>query len=475
MLFPAPTATVCPADQLRTPPDFSGPACETMELWQIDPQHDTLWIRMTVDLPGESVPDTPLGLYVFGKMASRVWINGVEAGSNGLPGLDVAAETAGRMDTVFALPRRHLYTGENEIVFLASAHHSVISVRNPVHAVLIADYNDPQGIILDGYLPALFTLGAFVVALVYFGVLYLSEGRRLPQLVLFLLTASMTAQLLVETSRGLIAYPYPYLDIRLALIMLLSSLFGLCTLLLVTVRFTEGRQRMLALGAGVATALAAIVLTPGFDGKASFSMLALVLAAFAVSLFAAFRHKPQAIAHAAALAGFAILILLGQGRFLDNFFYYAIAALILFLFVQQARAMARERQLRLREAETARKLELALDQARERTAPQMLVFKSPGKVERLSSHTIVRCSGAGDYVELFLSDGTTQLHNGSLNELEETLPAQFLRVHRSHIVNTAYVTALQRSATGTGDLEMSVGDPVPVSRRILPKVREALA
>ncbi|WP_353507001.1 LytTR family DNA-binding domain-containing protein [Pseudoalteromonas sp. SCSIO 43201] len=66
------------------------------------------------------------------------------------------------------------------------------------------------------------------------------------------------------------------------------------------------------------------------------------------------------------------------------------------------------------------------------------------------------------------------LHNNSLSELESTLPATFLRVHRSYIVNTQFITPLSRSASGTGILHLSTGDEVPVSRRVMPKVRDAL-
>ncbi len=66
------------------------------------------------------------------------------------------------------------------------------------------------------------------------------------------------------------------------------------------------------------------------------------------------------------------------------------------------------------------------------------------------------------------------LHNATLNELEESLPPTFLRVHRSHIVNTAHVRTLKREASGVGALVLSDGSEAPVSRRVMPKVRVAL-
>ena len=63
----------------------------------------------------------------------------------------------------------------------------------------------------------------------------------------------------------------------------------------------------------------------------------------------------------------------------------------------------------------------------------------------------------------------------ALAGLEAELPETFLRVHRSHIVNTAFVSALERDTGGVGRLTLSQGQEVPVSRRIMPKVRTALA
>jgi len=77
-------------------------------------------------------------------------------------------------------------------------------------------------------------------------------------------------------------------------------------------------------------------------------------------------------------------------------------------------------------------------------------------------------------VALDLVDGRQILHSGRLQELEEILPSSFLRVHRSHIVNTAFVQSLERESGGIGRLIMTEGEPIPVSRRILPKVRTIL-
>jgi len=78
-------------------------------------------------------------------------------------------------------------------------------------------------------------------------------------------------------------------------------------------------------------------------------------------------------------------------------------------------------------------------------------------------------------VELHYEDGRCVLYTLTLARLEDQLPPTFLRVHRSHIVNTAFVRALEREPGGGGRLLLRSGGEVPVSRRILPRVRTALS
>ena len=149
--------------------------------------------------------------------------------------------------------------------------------------------------------------------------------------------------------------------------------------------------------------------------------------------------------------------------------------MLIFLFYRQALTLVGERQRRQAEERRAQQLETALAEARQRTAPAQLQLVSAGRVDYVPTDRIVQLKGAGDYVEVHYDDGRTALYNGSLAGLEAELPETFLRVHRSHIVNTAFVNALERDASGVGRLLLAQGSEVPVSRRIMPKVRSALA
>lgn len=73
-----------------------------------------------------------------------------------------------------------------------------------------------------------------------------------------------------------------------------------------------------------------------------------------------------------------------------------------------------------------------------------------------------------------MDDGSQLLHTTTLNELDADLSPRFLRVHRSHLVNTHYIERLDRAEGGTGTLHLRGSEPVPVSRRVMPGVRRAL-
>jgi DNA-binding LytR/AlgR family response regulator len=123
---------------------------------------------------------------------------------------------------------------------------------------------------------------------------------------------------------------------------------------------------------------------------------------------------------------------------------------------------------------SAERLAIALDRAIERQAARTpghasLAVRSAGRIDLAAFADIVSLSGADDYVEVALRDGRRFLHDTRLQELEQRLPPAFLRVHRSHICNTAYIEALTHSG-GRGLLQLKGGISLPVSRSRLSAV-----
>ena len=469
---------ICPAKSVApraetSPPDFSDPSCAALSFWEIDTQGRALWMQASITIPAEVIETSSLSVVISGKAASAIYVNGAFIGRNGAPGEDAQSETPGRMDAGLPIRPGVLKPGKNKIIAYLSGHHSIISLRHPMHGLGVTDRTYITDSILRAYWPSLLTFGAFILGALYFAVSMMRGPDRFGALLLMLISFFAAGQLFTEASRGLFAYAYPVHDIRLLLIVVFSVGFGLCLSAYVARAFFPARLKQITAASAVAM-IAAVLIVPGFDGKAALSVLLATLISAGLSIAAAFRRQAEARRYSVALSIFAALILFFPSRFLDVLFFYAVAALLLFLFGQQAIALAREQTLRRAETERAKQLEQALAQAAERTEPAHISLKNSGAVERIATDRIVQFKGAGDYVAVDLTDGGQILHSGSLVDLEKTLPPSFLRVHRSHIVNTALVQSLKREGSGVGELTMTVGDPIPVSRRIMPKVRSAL-
>lgn len=75
---------------------------------------------------------------------------------------------------------------------------------------------------------------------------------------------------------------------------------------------------------------------------------------------------------------------------------------------------------------------------------------------------IVRCEADGNYVLIVLSDGDSFLATRRLKEMEDILNGEnFVRIHRSHIINIDYVQQFHRGEGGlvimSDDSQLSVG------------------
>lgn len=88
------------------------------------------------------------------------------------------------------------------------------------------------------------------------------------------------------------------------------------------------------------------------------------------------------------------------------------------------------------------------------------------RILRMPVGQIVAVRAAGNYVEFLLDDGRRPLMRAALGEMEAALSAHdFLRTHRSWIVNPARLRSLE--AVGSGDYRLGLdgGAEAPLSRR----------
>lgn len=465
---------VCSGLSPDSVPTFAEPTCRTKAILPLDPQGRFVWVKAQVDItPQILATEVPLGLFVSAKAATWAYINGELVGTNGVPSRDPREETPGKADAVFRLNPSLLRPGANDIVFAMSGHHSVLTLPAPVTVLLVGPYVRPGDFLLRQYLPSLPLLGILLLGSLYFSAQAIRSRGTEPSILLPAATLFATLQLLVEVSRAVIPYSYPYHDGRLGLIILFAAGFGACLLVHVVSRF-EAKRKKILIPLGLVLVAAVIFLTRSYDDKAAFAIMVPAILGALVTGAAALRGAPFARLYTVLLALASFGIHQTTSEFLDVYFYYLVALLLLFLFWIQLQTLAEAKAKQADEKARADQLQLALDQSRERGAPTGIGVKSAGSVEMVAADTLVYCKGARDYVELMLKDGNSKLHSGSLTELEEELPPTFLRVHRSYLVNTAFVDKLVRDTSGTGTLTLSTGDTVPVSRRIMPRVRKAL-
>lgn len=454
-------------------PPAGSARCVATTIDGIDPQGRDIWVRAVINTPVGYGKEGPFGLFIAAKASSEAYLNGVRLGANGTPGARRDLETPGRMDMAYPIPGGVIRDGPNELMVRLSSHHGYLDLGRPVHWIFVGPYFDPVAERLTYMWPSLVALGIILSGALYFAVVAATGANRRDPILLSLLALFASGQLGVEIYRSLVAYPYPVHDLRLIAIVATSAGFALTLSALVISRFVAAGKAFWFAGAAILTALP-IVFAEGFDAKAAFAILAATIACAALCAHAAFRGDRQGAVYAAALLAFAASVVAFQSFFLDAIFFFEVAALLLVLFAAQAMTLERERRESALERARAHELEAALERAAASDRPAVVRVNAAGSVNVVHAGEITHCKGAGDYVELHLADGRHLLHNGALAQMESELPPAFLRVHRSFIVNTAFVKTLVRESSGVGALVLSNGVEVPVSRRIMPKVRDAL-
>ncbi|WP_083838454.1 LytR/AlgR family response regulator transcription factor [Pseudoalteromonas sp. NJ631] len=448
--------------------------CGSVSINQVDPKQSLVWIQVHFDVANAGQPrERPLGLVLSAEASTTVYLNGVKIGRNGSPAEEAKNEVAGRIDKSFYLPDSLLIKQHNTLVIELSSHNRLLQIDPPIQRLLITDYQTPKDYLTNHYLPVFIPLGILIIGFIYSSVLALQSNNTKQNL--FIPVASLFAviQLIAEISRGLFDYSYPYNGIRMLTILCSSLIVSFFLLSYVCKRFLTQRRKT-ALTVGCVTTLISVLLLDHFESKTLASVLLPMGIGTLITGYAAIKKARNALPHSIALFAFVLLTASSPNQFLDIYYYYCIALLFVFFFAQHAIDYKKEQEEKRFEQNRADRLQRILDEQKEREQPTRIKISHAGKTDFTSCEEICFCKGARDYVELVINNRGSVLHHNSLSELESTLPATFLRVHRSYIVNTQFITSLSRSASGTGILHLSTGDEVPVSRRIMPKVRDAL-
>lgn len=459
-------------------PSFSETECKRTNVWEIDPQNRALWVKTTVNVPEDMLKDKqPKSVYISGKATSKVYFNGHYLGSNGSPNAIPNLEQVGKIDAMFYVPANLIKQNSNEIIVKMSSHHGFLTLSSPLNFIGFGIYSDPTYLLHGNLGMSIVPLGALLLGAIYFLVANFSPRNRANNLLFLLMTSLASLQLFAEISRALFSYPYPFHDVRLLLIVLLSLLFGLCLLSFVILKLEKNKPYLWVFAGGSLSVLT-VCLTPGFDPKTALAIF--VPSAISTILFTTQAVKTKSkewVIYAALFVLFSVTILLTLTTFHGVLFYYIITGALIFLFVLQAQKLNQEQKDKEAEQALVAKLQFKLEQNQQQTEASSIKINSAGKIEIIASNQVMFCKAAGDYVEINLIDHQQRLFTGSLKELESSLPKTFLRVHRSYLVNVEFIRSLhtkslqQSETSGPGFLQLQNAVEVPVSRRIMPMVR----
>lgn len=474
-IMPNQGITICPSiPDSEELPSFSEGNCFASRLESLNPQNKEIWVKLIINVDDEFLKQTkPLALFIHGKTSTLAYLNDKFIGSNGNPGSSNSNEVSGFMDAVFFIEKGEIKQGENQLILKMSSHHGFFNLAHPINSIRLSSFHNPTHAILNHYWLSLLPFGVFIISALFLGILSRKQANKKPLFFLVVMSLFAAGQLLIETSRGVWQYLYPFHDTRLLLIVCFSFGFGMSLLAHVMHKFLIKRLWIYITG-GFILSLLSIYYAKGFDLKASLGILIPSLIATVVCLIAMVKKKPQSGWMVLVLLIFSVFFILDISRFLDSYFYYVVATLMLILIAQQAIDFASEKDKRLLEKARADQLQLIIDQNNKEITQATIKVIGAGKIEQIFINQIAYCKGAGDYVELVLLDKTNILHNTSLRELEKTLPNTFLKVHRSYIVNTSQIKSLERMISGTGKLILHNELSVSVSRRIMPYVRQKL-
>lgn len=462
----------CPAlGEIVEKVEFSPPYCKEISLQDYRMSDQAVWLQISTEIKADQLQDDrPLGLFISGNMSARVYLNGHYIGRKGVPSVDKEKEIAGPFDWYVFTQRSILREGKNILVLFASSHHSSISNPGYFNRLYIGDYASTTDNYNKHYGMTYVPLGAMLIALAYL----LSKGFNRSSKRLIALVTIAIVQLLVEVSRGFYSYPYYLHEVRLYTIAICSFLFGQC-LLFYVLRHTDRLTLQITLLFSSVVTLSAQAFIENFDFRAiiAIQIPAVIALLMLIAKKLKLTHLP---AHTNSKTLFIVLgsllaiSVVNQNDFLDSYFYFFVATILLAFTVNESNYKLALEQSLSRKNEQAEKLKQALVLSSEKEIKRTLEVKSAGRTVFLSQADIMFCKAAGDYVELVCQERSL-LYSGSLQQLSQELASSFLRVHRSYIVNVKCITEIKRRHSGNGELTLVGGSKVPVSRTLFTEIR----
>ena len=93
-----------------------------------------------------------------------------------------------------------------------------------------------------------------------------------------------------------------------------------------------------------------------------------------------------------------------------------------------------------------------------------LAVKNRHKIQLIPIEEVHYIKGAGAYTELFLADGSKELHDKSLEKLEQLLSPSFERIHKSYLVKISEIGEITVASGSKYNVELKNGALLPIGR-----------
>lgn len=95
---------------------------------------------------------------------------------------------------------------------------------------------------------------------------------------------------------------------------------------------------------------------------------------------------------------------------------------------------------------------------------KFLAVKKRQRIQLFPVADVLYIKGAGVYTELFLADGRKELHDKSLEKLEQLLSHSFERIHKSYLVKISEVKHVIIESGSKYMAELENGELIPIGR-----------
>ncbi len=95
---------------------------------------------------------------------------------------------------------------------------------------------------------------------------------------------------------------------------------------------------------------------------------------------------------------------------------------------------------------------------------KVLAIKKRGRIQLIPIENLLFIKGAGTYTELFLKDGTKELHDKSLEKLEQLLSHTFERIHKSYLVKMSEIREIIVESGSKYMAKLKNGELIPIGR-----------